>query len=534
MKKVFLLILLLMPIVGFLGCSNDKDKDNDKEGINYARFSNDEIRISAETTMLTLRVEWSLTTWEILSESDHFVTNFSVTTGGDETKSNAYTNVRVNLTVNLTTQERSRVIDIYDRKSGETNRTTIIQEARIPTTISLNPMVTYQTVTGFGGMLNPTWTTSQLTEAEIEKLYGENGLGYNIIRMMLYPNQGNWGRDTPIAKKAQDLGALVFASPWTPPAYMKTNNATDNEDGGSLKPEMYGEFAAHLKAFADYQKAQGVNLYAVSIQNEPDWKVSYDGCSWTPAELLRFVKEYGRQVGDGVKLIAGETVQFNQSYTDPILNDPAAVGNFDIVGTHLYGGGIMDYPLARSKNKEIWMTEHLFNEGESSSNSSAWDWHWSPSLEKVAKEIHDCMEANFNAYVWWYLKRFYSMLGENDSDGRSLVANGEISKRGYIMGHYAQYATGRTRIESKVQAGSGVLSTAYLGEKEMTVVLINTKTSPVLIQIDSPSDIGAASAVETTGSKNMESIDTEINADKRSVVLTLGSESIVSVKLQLP
>lgn len=532
MKKIISMpLMLLFPLLVLTGCSKDKDDDNEQS---YARFSQEEVRVSATTTGVSLRVEWARTTWELSTEANGFITNFSATTGGDKTGSATYTLIHTIFPANTTGSERKQEVFVTDRTTGEKDRITVIQEAASLTTVSLNPSVTYQKITGFGGMLNPTWTgSSQLTATEIEKLYGENGLGYNILRMMLYPDKNTWDRDTPIAKKASDLGAIVFASPWTPPAPMKTNGLLTNADGGSLKPESYGEFAAHLKAFAEQQKRDGVNLYAVSIQNEPDWKVDYDGCSWTPTQMLNFVKNHGREVGEGVKLMAGETVQFNQSYTDPILNDAQAVRNFDIVATHLYGGGIKDYPLARQHGKEIWMTEHLFNDGQNSTNSSDWDWQWKPSLEKVAKEIHDCMEANFNAYVWWYLKRFYSMVGENDDKGRSPVANGEISKRGYILGHYAKYATGRTRIQSIAQAGSGILATAYLGEKEMTVVLINRRISAIQIRIESPSAISSASAVETTSAKNMAALATELGADKKSAVLTLEAESIVSVRLQL-
>src|SRR5690606_41475114 len=98
---------------------------------------------------------------------------------------------------------------------------------------------------------------------------------------------------------------------------------------------------------------KGVEIYAVSVQNEPDWKVSYDGCSYTPQQMLDFVKGHGRSVG--AKLIVGETVQFNKAYTDPILSDPVAVNQFDIVGTHLYGFNFStrsaDYSLARQHNK---------------------------------------------------------------------------------------------------------------------------------------------------------------------------------------
>ncbi|MCH5684918.1 hypothetical protein LWM68_12095 [Niabella sp. W65] len=236
------------------------------------------------------------------------------------------------------------------------------------------------------------------------------------------------------------------------------------------------------------------------MQNEPDYKVGYDGCSYSPEQMRDFVKGHGRSVG--AKLMAGETVQFRKDYTDILLNDPQVSNNFDIVATHLYGFNfrtmVSNYPLAKQHNKEVWVTEHLFNEEfdkqPTSSELRNWtfswkyDWEWLPSLKTtLAEELHDCMSNNMNAYVYWYLKRYYGFIGE-DKDANNpaawyMHANGEITKRGYIISHYAKYATGRTRIE--VNPGSNIASaqytagkpsfliTAYEGTNDITVVLIN-------------------------------------------------------------
>ena len=96
------------------------------------------------------------------------------------------------------------------------------------------------------------------------------------------------------------------------------------------------------------------------------------------------------------------------------------------------------------------MTEHLFNDGEKSDDPSAWEFQkWQYCLNHLGKEIHMCMEGYCSAYVYWYLKRFYGLMGDNDK--RSPVGEGEIAKNGYIMAHYAQYATAAWANSSKVQ-----------------------------------------------------------------------------------
>src|SRR5690606_7387268 len=270
----------------------------------------------------------------------------------------------------------------------------------------------------------------------------------------------DWGRDVATTLKAQSLGARILASPWTPPSEMKSSNSNLH---GHLLPEKYPDYVKHLNDFIACMKDKGITIEAVSIQNEPDWSPEYDGCEWSAEQILDFVKNHA--VAINAKVLAAEAVNFKKMYTDPVLNDPIAVNNLDVVGGHLYGGGLVDYPLARAKGKEIWMTEHLLNEVN---DGMGWD-----QALVFAKELNDCMEANFNAYFWWYLKRYYSMLG----DGEKGTTAGAVLKRGYVMSHYAKYATGRQRVDvSKIENRKQVYITAYQGANDISLIIVNEST----------------------------------------------------------
>lgn len=531
-KHILLFSSLLILTMLFIQCGSDNPDSVDEPKTGTAVFKPAALSpLPWDTKQIELQISWSNTAWKLAKLTGNVIENISVEAGGDASKSGE-TQVTIGLFPNTTASERSQELMLTNFSTKETIRLTITQQTTsVSSKITLNPETTYQKVTGFGGMLNPSWTGNNLRDAEVQKLYGE--LGYNIIRMMLYPNQNDWGLNTATAKKAQSLGAIVFASPWTPPASMKSNGKQTNLDGGYLLPEKYPDYAAHLRGFVDYQKSQGLNLYAVSIQNEPDWKVDYDGCSWTPVQMLAFIKNHGDKLG--TKVMGGEAVNnTNKTYTNALLNDPVAVNKFDIVATHLYGGGIADDPLARQKGKEFWMTEHLFNETQKTNTMPEINWTWKPSLDYMAKEIHDCMAANFHAYVWWYLKRYYSMI--SDGDSRISIAEGGVTKRGYIMSHYAKYATGRTRIQTATQNArpleSELLVTAYQGSNEYTLVIINRNSAGLRIELNVPSVVISASAIETTESKNMSAIETKIAADKKVVEVGLSPNSIVSVGMK--
>ena len=387
-----------------------------------------------------------------------------------------------------------------------------------PVTIQVNTGTRYQMVTGFGGMSNA-WNSPALTVDDIAAMYGEQGLGYNIFRIILYHDPAQWGDLVEVARKAQSYGAIILASPWTPPPELKSNNSNV---GGYLLPEHYAQYAGHLAAFVRFMADNGVRIDAISFQNEPDIQVGYDSCDWTPEQMLEFVKGYGRSIGD-VKIIPGESFQFRRNFTDPLLNDPAALENFDIIGAHIYGGGLAAYPLALEKGKDIWMTEHLFNTHGNYPN----DLTWKAALI-VAKEIHDCMQAGFNAYLWWYLKRFYSMIG----DGEYGSPAGEALRRGYVMSHYAQYATGRHRVHALTRGNPNVLVSSYESEADISLVIINTGSRPSKARVKIPARARSLVAVESSEAGTMRERAVRLGFDKKSAAITLAPQSIVSLRFE--
>jgi glucuronoarabinoxylan endo-1,4-beta-xylanase len=142
------------------------------------------------------------------------------------------------------------------------------------------------------------------------------------------------------------------------------------------------------------------------------------------------------------------------------------------------------------------------------------------------------MEGYCSAYIYWYLKRFYGMIGDNDE--RSPVGPGEIAKNGYILSHYAKYASNMTRI--KIDANNpDLMATAYINPDEsvITVVLLNFNNSGLNVQIASPDKIKSVDAVETTEIKNMQSITSQIDNEDSNVSILLSGKSIASVMIEL-
>jgi glucuronoarabinoxylan endo-1,4-beta-xylanase len=362
--------------------------------------------------------------------------------------------VRVENTINTSPSIVPREID--DVVIQRDTTIDFIVDAVTVTTVFLDSVQQY--IRGFGAANILSWRPD-MTSDEVSKAFGTGPgqVGFTMLRLRVpyTDNVGEFAANVPTAKLAESMGAIVFASPWTPPPAMKSNN---NIVGGMLNESSYAAYAAHLKGFADYMAENGAPLYAISLQNEPDANVSYESCSWNATQFLNFTKNNAAAIG--IRVIMPESENFQHALSDPTLNDSAAAANVAIIAGHIYGGGLGPYPLATSKGKEIWMTEHLDT-----------DTSWAAVLA-TGTEIHNCMVAGMNAYVWWYIVRFYGPIGED----------GNVTKRGYIMSQYARFVRpGFYRIKCNSQPQRNVYLTSYKDSSSSKVVIValNTNSSPI-------------------------------------------------------
>ncbi|MER6241992.1 glycoside hydrolase family 30 beta sandwich domain-containing protein [Streptomyces griseorubiginosus] len=358
--------------------------------------------------------------------------------------------------------------------------------------VTVDPSATRQTIRGFGGMNHPLWI-GDLTAAQRETAFGngDGQLGFSVLRIFVSEDRANWSREVATAKRAVELGATVFASPWNPPAQMvETFTHGSQTNAKRLRSSMYGAYAQHLNDFVTFMRNNGVNLYAISVQNEPDY--AQDWTWWTPAEMTRFLRENAGSIG--TKVIAPESFQYVKSFSDPILNDPAALANMDILGAHLYGTSFQNfpYPLFKQKGagKELWMTEVYYP--NSSDSADLW-----PQALDVGEHVHRALvDAEFQAYVWWYIRRGYGPMRED----------GQISKRGAAMAHFAKYVRpGHVRIAVTANPQSNVYLSAYRGSgSRLVIVAVNKGTSSVSQQFTLVNNASTGvSSWLTDGSRNL-------------------------------
>lgn len=396
------------------------------------------------------------------------------------------------------------------------NDTTINFEVETRPVAIVNLDSLHQHISGFGAANILLWRPD-MTDSEITKAFGtdDGQLGFSILRVMVEADSTRWGLYLPTAKKALEMGATITASPWHAPDRMSENIGIINR----VRHDMYADYAAHLNSYTSFMKKNGVPVYSVSIQNEPD--IEENWTSWTSDEIFTFMKDYAHAI-EGTKVMAPESFHFDRTYSDPILNDSVACANTDIVCGHIYGSGLAYYPLAEKKGKEVWMTEHLSGE-EGSAND------WSLAFP-VATEINKVMKANMSAYIWWYIVRFYGPISDGTTDRDR---KGDVTKKGYIMSQFSRFIRpGFYRVESKVSPfNSKVGLTAYKDPltSKVIIVAINPSAEPLELafRIENGEAMTTFTPYFTTETKNCER-DNNFTITSGNFTFTLEPSSIIT------
>lgn len=385
--------------------------------------------------------------------------------------------------------------------------------------IDLNEI--HQEIKGFGGINYPGWI-DDLTKEQRETAFlnGEDQLGFTILRIHVDPDRENWQREVETAKYAYDQGALIFASPWNPPAEMcEKFNHNGNADAQRLKHDCYEQYAAHLNDFVTFMRDNGVELYAISIQNEPDYADEWTW--WSTDEIMDFIKNYAGAID--CRVMSPEAFQYRKDFYNAILNDEDALAEIDVFGTHFYGTQKADmaYPLfeQNGEGKELWMTEVYVP--DSSTDADVW-----PQAIEVAVNMHDgLVTGNMQAYVWWYIRRFYGPMKED----------GTISKRGYMMAHFSKFVRpGYVRVGATEHPNPNVSVSAYKADDgKIVIVAINHSLSKLSqeFSISGGEPITYTESYMTNASVNLQRTGNIAHTDS-SVSILMTPESVTTLVLE--
>jgi glucuronoarabinoxylan endo-1,4-beta-xylanase len=251
--------------------------------------------------------------------------------------------------------------------------------------------------------------------------------------------------------------------------------------------------------------------------------------------------------------MTGESAN-HPNINDAALNDPVSAGFIDIIPRHYYGDVQVKYNKAIDIGKEVWQTEFSDTTGQASSlypYFSTWSWVWQ-FLNWV-----DCSQRlnNESAFVWWYSKRFYGLIGDGLESG---PPEKTITNRGYALAHYARFATDTTRIGITTDGFSRINNTSFNAQSSVPkctayesmdgnsysmviftpAVRVNSPgegtgsddLGDILINLPSGFTATSAYALKTNITEKLADEIVVLSADGKSAVITVPANTIISVK----
>ncbi len=424
----------------------------------------------------------------------------------------------------------------------------------VETTITMKPSDTFQTIDGFGAAItgSSAYNLLKMTAANRTKLLTETfdpvtGMGYSYIRISIGCSDFSMGEYTccdtpgienfaineydkrdlfPILKEILAINPKlkILGSPWTCPLWMKVNNLTDLKPfnswtSGQLNPAYYQDYATYFVKYIQALKAEGINVDAITIQNEPLNRGNSASLYMTWQEQSAFIKTAlgpkFSESGISTKILVFDhnynydNIPDQIGYPLKIYADPEAAKYVDGAAFHAYGGDKIELLNVHNAypNKNLYFTEMSIG---------SWNYSFDGDLMWSMRELGI---GTLNYYskaviVWNY------MLDQNGAPNRpggcttcygavdiSTTDYATLDRKShfYVIGHLSKaISPGAVRIGTSGFQSSGL----YL-----TAVLNTDGTYGVVMQNDTNSSIKLTLADET-----------------HSFVYTLPSKSIASCR----
>jgi len=337
--------------------------------------------------------------------------------------------------VSCTEKQAQLSVEVYETSASgnKLKKITEFSSGNDITAIKLLPDEKFQTITGFGGsfteasayLLNK--LSKQKRDTILEAYFGENGAKYSLTRTHMNscdfslsnysyaPIEGdkelkNFSIDEdrddliPMIKDAMAVskdGFKILASPWTAPPWMKDNN---DWRGGKLLPEYYDTWALFFSKYIDAYKAEGIDIWGFTVENEPlGNNNNWESMHYSAEEMTDFVKNYlGPKLEadkHNVKILGydqnrGEELK---EWVKVMYQDEASSKYFDGTAVHWYGSTYDWFPESLQFAHNAAPDKYLIQSeacGDSevprwqddawywSKEATDWGWDWAPEKDK--------------------------------------------------------------------------------------------------------------------------------------------------------
>lgn len=420
----------------------------------------------------------------------------------------------------------------------------VFKEAKQPleneVSVFVNPQKKFQALLGIGGAITDASAEvfAKLPPAQQEEFLTayydkEKGIGYSLCRTSIHSCDFSSGSFTyieegdkelktfsiehdqtfriPLIKKAiQAAGGslLLYASPWSPPAFMKdTKNMLQ---GGKLLPEYFDAWALYYTKFIKAYEAEGMPIWGITIQNEPMAVQRWESCIYTAEEERDFLKNHlgpimeREGLGDKKIVVWDHNRDLINHRANTIFEDPEAAKYAWGIGFHWYetwaGGNPMFSNLGNIK--ESFPTKNLlFTEGCQEGFRPDRYQYWKHA-ERYGRSIINDFNQGTVGWTDWNI-----LLNENGGPNHvgnycfapihGDTGNGSLiyTPTYYYIGHFSKYIRPGAKRISTVSSRSHLLSTSFLNEDNSLINVVMNQSDEA---IDYKLYIGSATAISIT------------------------------------
>ena len=390
--------------------------------------------------------------------------------------------------------------------------------------IFVNPKKQFQEFLGIGGAITDASAEvfSLLSKDKQDELlkayYSEEGINYNIIRTSIHSSDFGLGSHTyieegdsdlktfsiekdlvkrvPMIKKAQAIikdDLVFYASPWSPPAFMKSNNHM--LEGGKLLPEYYQAWANYFVKFIQAYEAEGIPVWGVTIQNEPMAKQRWESCIYTAEEERDFLKNNlgptfeKNNLGDKNIVVWDHNRDLISHRANTIFEDPEAIKYAWGIGFHWYEtwtGGEPKYDNLKNIKASFPEMNLLFTEGCQEKFDPTQYNRWS-NAERYGNSMINDFNSGTVGWTDWnillnekggpnHVQNFCFAPIHADTKNNELV----YTPTYYYIGHFSKFIKQKAKRISTTTSRSTIESTSFQNpDGQIVTVLMNKTDSPI-------------------------------------------------------
>ncbi|MEQ9591516.1 MAG: glycoside hydrolase family 30 protein [Cyclobacteriaceae bacterium] len=360
---------------------------------------------------------------------------------------------------------RELEIEVFETSAGghQLTKVTSFDNSKEPATLKILPEEKFQTITGFGGSFTEASGSllNRLSEDSRDKVleayFGETGARYSLTRTHMnscdfalsnysyapIPDDKSLQHFSidedlddiiPMIKSAMAKskdGFKILSSPWTAPPWMKDNNSWV---GGKLLPSYYDTWALYFSKYLDAYKAEGIDIWGFTVENEPLGNGNnWESMHFSAEEMTRFVQNHlgPTLAGNGqsrVKILGyDQNREHLKDWVDVMFRDEEASKYYSGTAIHWYASTYEVFPEAlqyahqKAPDKHLIQSEacvdaevpHWQDDGWYwSKEATDWGWDWAPEDEKkfhpkyvpvyrYARDIIGCLNNWVDGWIDW-------------------------------------------------------------------------------------------------------------------------------------